>query len=230
MQATYVQRIRLTFTKTGPTRFIGHLDLARALERALNRAKIPMAYSQGFNRRIKMQLAAALPLGFTSDCELADIWLIEQTSPEEVRERLMRKMAPGIEVIHVEEVPLRDPPLQTITSEASYAVTFLDPVNESELQQRIEDLMASESCMRERARRGKPRPYDLRPLIIELGVNRRPQGALQLHIRLALQQGKSGRPDEVLLALGLDPLAARINRTRILLSHFETKGGPQDRD
>ena len=82
MQANYVQRLRLEFAKTGPTRFIGHLDLAKALERSLNRAQIPLAYTQGYNPRPRMQLAAALPLGFTSECELADVWLLEAVDPE----------------------------------------------------------------------------------------------------------------------------------------------------
>jgi radical SAM-linked protein len=76
MKANYVQRLRLVFAKDGPARFIGHLDLARTLERMLNRAQIPLAYTQGYNPRPRMQLATALPLGFTSECEIADIWLL----------------------------------------------------------------------------------------------------------------------------------------------------------
>ena len=77
MQPNYVQRLRLTFRKEGPARYISHLDLARTLERALNRAKVPVAYSQGFNTRPKMSMASALPRGYTSSHELADVWLTE---------------------------------------------------------------------------------------------------------------------------------------------------------
>ncbi len=62
MQANYVQRIRLVYSKLGNTRYIGHLDLARTLQRAINRARIPIAYTQGYNKRPRMQLADALPL------------------------------------------------------------------------------------------------------------------------------------------------------------------------
>jgi radical SAM-linked protein len=72
-----MQRVRITFTKEGATRYISHLDLARAVERALNRAGLPVAYSQGFNRRPRLSLAAALPLGYTSEAEMADVWLTE---------------------------------------------------------------------------------------------------------------------------------------------------------
>jgi radical SAM-linked protein len=105
MQPTYVQRLRLTFSKVGPTRFIGHLDLARTLERVLNRANIPVTYTQGFNRRPRMQMAAALPLGFTSECEMVDILLDEQMEPTAVQQQLLAKMAPGIILHKVEEVP-----------------------------------------------------------------------------------------------------------------------------
>lgn len=214
MQANYVQRLRLTFSKTGPTRFIGHLDLARTLERSLNRARIPVSYSQGFNRRPRMQLAAALPLGYTSECELADIWLTEPMEPEQARRQMMARMAPGITLHKVEEVPLAAPALQTVTAESTYLVTLLEPVDVVGLRQHIAALLAADSHMQER--RGKL--YDLRPLIIDLSVAESADGAVQIIMQLYLKEGKTGRPDEVLLALALDPLAARIHRTAIRLA------------
>jgi radical SAM-linked protein len=210
----------MTFSKTGPTRFIGHLDLARTLERSLNRARIPIAYSQGFNKRPRMQLATALPLGFTSECELADIWLMEMMEPEQVKAQLMAKMAPGITIHQVEDVALKTPNLQTITIESTYTVTLLDPVDTAVLQQKITDLMAAESHLRERGHGRKRKTYDLRPLIYDLALI---DGSdpVQILMRLALEPGKNGRPDEVLLALGLDPLAARIHRTSISLQETE---------
>ncbi|GAB4271371.1 MAG: hypothetical protein Kow0080_16700 [Candidatus Promineifilaceae bacterium] len=217
MQATYVQRLRLTFTKTGPTRFIGHLDLALTLERALNRAKIPMDYSHGFNRRPRMQLAAALPLGFTSAYELADIWLREVMEPADLQARLMAKMAPGIEILQVEEVPLKAPALQTITIASTYVVTVLDPVDMDELQEKVTAMLAAESLMRERGKGRKRKAYDLRPLIHHLALSQNEEGLPQLDMTLSLQPGAAGRPDEVVAELGLDPLAARVHRTHILL-------------
>lgn len=219
MQANYVQRLRLTFRKFGPTRFIGHLDLARTLERSLTRARIPMAYTQGFNRHPRMQLATALPLGFTSECEMADIYLGEAMEPEAARTQMMARMAPGIEVVRVEEVPIKEPPLQTITHEAVYRVTLLDRVETAVLQQRIDDLMAAEEVVRERGHERKKKEYDLRPLILALAIEQvgEDETGTVLHMRLMLQHSRTGRPDEVLLELELDPLAARIHRTEIVL-------------
>ena len=217
MQPTYVQRLRLTFSKIGPTRFISHLDLARTMERVLNRAQIPVTYSQGFNRRPRMQMASALPLGFTSDCEMIEILLDEQVDPEAVKERLIAKMAPGIVLHVVEEVPLNAPLLQNSTVSAVYTATPLDPLDTAALRQAIDDLLASETHMRQRARGSKRKPYDLRPLIEELTVAET-AASPTIYMRLSLQEGKTGRPDEVLYALGLDPADTRIHRTHIILA------------
>jgi radical SAM-linked protein len=214
MQANYVQRLRFIFTKTGPTRYIGHLDMARALERALNRAKIPLSYTQGYNKRPRMQLADPLPLGFTSECEIADIWLMEAIQPEVAHTMMMSRMAPGIVILDVKEIPLSAPATQTQTAEARYEATILDPVDKSELQSRINRLLSAEIV--EQERRGKV--YNLRDLVLELTLNETAEGVPRINMHLYLLPGKTGRPDEVLIALGLDPLAARIHRKAIILA------------
>lgn len=218
MQATYVQRLRLTFRKFGPACYISHLDLAHALERALNRAQMPVTYSQGFNRRPRLSMATALPLGYTSDCELADIWLDERVEPELARQQMMRRMAPGIEIVHVIDVPPNAPSLQSITTESTYTATLLDPVADlAALQQRIDGLMAAETAVRVQERGKKRKEYDLRPLILDLRLDV-PGDTPVITMRLCLEPSKTGRPDEVLLELGLDPLAARIHRTHLELA------------
>lgn len=216
MQADYVQRLRMTFGKSGPARYISHLDLARALERALNRANLPVAYTHGFNRRPRLQMAAALPLGYTSEYELADLLMVERVEPEMARQQLMARMAPGIEVYQMADVPLQVPSLQASTVESTYVAIPLDPVDRPVLAAQIDGLLAATELPREREHKGKMKGYDLRPLLLDLrlldGVD---PPAIQM--RLLLQPSLTGRPDEVLLALGIDPLACRIHRTRIVL-------------
>lgn len=210
MKANYVQRLRIVFRKDGPARFIGHLDLARTLERMLNRAQIPLAYTQGYNPRPRMQLATALPLGFTSECEIADIWLLEQIDPQKAWQALVPKSAPGIEIRNLYEVDLKQPALQP--EEGTYLVTLLDPVDRESLKDKVDQLLASEHLPRER--HGKD--YDLRPLILELNLLERTGSPIRLSMRLSLLAGKTGRPDEILAALELDPLAAKIHRTELV--------------
>ncbi len=214
MNANYAQRLRLTFRKEGATRYIGHLDLARTLERSLNRAQIPMAYTQGFNKRPRMQLAAALPLGYLSECEMADIYLTERMEPEAAREQMMRRMAPGIEIWRVEEVDLQAPALQTLTAVTTFTALLLDPAEPAALQQRIDDLLAAETLIRQR----RDKTYDLRPLIEDVTLTATEDGSTQIVMRLIMMPAKTGRPDEVLTALDLDPMAARITRTEIMLA------------
>lgn len=214
MNANYAQRLRLTFRKEGATRYIGHLDLARTLERSLNRAQIPIAYTQGFNKRPRMQLAAALPLGYLSECEMADIYLTERMEPEAAREQMMRRMAPGIEIWRVEEVDLQAPALQTLTAVTTFTALLLDPAEPAALQQRIDDLLAAETLIRQR----RDKTYDLRPLIEDVTLTATEDGSTQIVMRLIMMPAKTGRPDEVLTALDLDPMAARITRTEITLA------------
>lgn len=223
MQANYVQRIRLIFSKGGAARFISHLDLARTLERALNRAKIPVAYTQGFNRRPRMQMATALPLGYTSEFELADVLLAEKIEPEQVQQQLMAKMAPGIEILSVEDVPTSGGSLQSLTESSTYVAMPLDPVDFADIQAKVEEMMVAEKLERTRERRGKMKVYDLRPLILNLAANQNDDGQVQIEMNLSLAPSKTGRPDEVLLALGFDPLDVWVHRTGMVLAEDATK-------
>ena len=131
--ATYVQRLRVVFRKFGSTRFIGHLDLARAWERTLNRAQRPVAYTQGFNRRPRMQFATATPLGVTSEAEIMDILLDEVVDPLDMKTVLAEKMPPGIEVVSIVEVPIKEKSLQANTKETTYTVNVGQDISLAEL-------------------------------------------------------------------------------------------------
>ena len=210
-------RIRMTFAKTEAMRYTGHLDLFRALERTMRRAGLPLAYSQGFNPRPKLNLASALPLGYTSTCELAEFWLDAEMSLEEMEAALKSAVPPGIEFLEMEVIKGRPPKLQTQVQGAEYVATLLVPI--PNLESRVASLLAADELPRQRVRKGKTRRYDLRPLIEDIHtLPEDDDGHPRLHLRLAAREGATGRPDEVLDALGIDPHEARICRTNILLS------------
>ncbi len=204
-------RYRIRFGKRGVLRYTSHLDLARTWERTLRRAGAPLVYSQGFNPRPQMQLAAALPLGFESACELLDIWL-EGSVPEpgELLAALRRAAPEGLEVEGIWAVDLRGPALQTLTRSATYEVVPGEEIAYGELAERAAALLAQNEVRRER--RGKT--YDLRPLILATEALPGEPPRLRLELSLSADQG-TGRPDEVLTVLGLDPLSARVTRTAI---------------
>ena len=216
-------RIRITFAKQGALRYTGHLDLHKLWERAARRAELPLAYSQGFHPQPKMNIAAALPLGFSSRCEVIDMRLEREIPLEGLREKLQGTLPSGIQVSSVEAVDEKLPALQTLVASAEYEVTLMEAIERSGLEQRIDSVLSAESIIRER--RGKT--YDLRPLIEELSLIPSPfveeslenkgQG-MKVFMRLAAREGATGRPEEVLDILGIAFEGTRIERTKL---HFD---------
>ena len=205
-------RVRITFTKQNALRYIGHLDLHRLWERALRRASLPLSYSQGFHPQPKISLAAALPLGFSSRNVVLDVRLNEDVATEDISARLTDNLPPDIKVLDVQEVDERLPAMQTLVLSAAYDVHLTEPIDGSELKRRVEALMNSESLIRER--RGKT--YDLRPLIEMLSIITQADGKAWLKMTLAAREGATGRPEEVLTALEIEPETAKVERTRLI--------------
>jgi radical SAM-linked protein len=216
-----LMRIRITFAKQGPLRYTGHLDLHKLWERAARRAGLPLAYSQGFHPQPKMNIAAALPLGFSSRCEVMDMRMKEEIPLDGLVQRLQDTLPAGIRIQNIESVDDREPALQTQVASAEYQVTLTEPVDRFELERRIGSVMESGSLPRER--RGKS--YDLRPLIEELIVLESNSLLLEeapalpkIFMRLSAREGATGRPEEVLDVLGIPFEGTRIERTKLLFN------------
>jgi radical SAM-linked protein len=204
-------RLRITFNKADTIRFTGHLDLLRAWERTFRRARLPLVYSQGYNPRPKLNLAAALPLGFTSQCEIIEVWLERELLLDELHVLLNNTVPPGIEIIKIAAVDQTSRKIPNIVISTAYTVSLIDPL--AQIDSRIDDFMAEKEIVRQR--RGKN--YDLRPLVEALWWDKNDQGSYDIHMQLSARQGATGRPEEVLLALGADPQRARIHRTALIL-------------
>jgi radical SAM-linked protein len=102
-QAPPVQRLRVRYAKRGRLRFTSHRDFSRAFERALVRARIPMAYSSGFNPHPRISYAGASPTGAASEAEYLEIGLAETVDPDRLAEDLDRALPDGLDVIEVVE-------------------------------------------------------------------------------------------------------------------------------
>ncbi len=205
-------RIRITFTKQGALRYTGHLDLHRLLERAARRAELPLAYSQGFHPQPKISIAAALPLGFASRAEVLDMKLEQEIDLNDLPARLNATLPTGLQVLKAELVDERAPALQTQVLSATYEVRLTEPVIGAELTRRVKEMMAIESLPRER----RNKPYDLRPLIEMLSVVTESSGEVWLRMTLAAREGATGRPEEVLNALGIEFETTKIERTKLI--------------
>jgi radical SAM-linked protein len=214
MDGRLLARYRAEFHKTEAMRFTGNLDLHRTFERTLRRAGLPLAYTQGFHPHPRLTLASALSLGCTSEGELAEFWLESALPPEEVRTACRRASPSGIVVVDVVPVPIEEAALPTLVRSAEYRAE-LDPEDTPpDLEARLEALLQSETLPRSR----RDKAYDLRPLVEDLRASRTAEGPAELWMRLTCLEGATGRPDEVLLALGIEPSLARIHRLRLLFA------------
>ena len=200
-------RIRITFQKLGALRYTGHLDLHKLWERAARRAELPLAYSQGFHPQPKMNIAAALPLGFSSRCEVLDMRLEHDIQLDGLVEELQGTLPTGIQVTSVESVDERAPTLQTQVVSAEYEVSLAEAGFGSEVKRKIESVLESESIVRTR----REKEYDLRPLIEALDLM---DGKILM--KLAAREGATGRPEEVLDMMGIAFEDTRIERTRLI--------------
>lgn len=171
--------------------------------------ELPGLYSKGFNPRQRIQLSTALPLGCISEHELADIWLTEEIPSHEILARLQRSAPPGTRILIVERAALNEPSLPSQIDAVSYLVQVEANQTEEDLSSAIHDLLLTKVL--ERERRGKT--YDLRPLILELEMSRGRMKSPSIRMKLAAKEGATGRPEEVLLALDLDPSTTKIIRT-----------------
>ncbi|MBN1955169.1 MAG: DUF2344 domain-containing protein [Anaerolineae bacterium] len=208
------QRLRITYAVDGPLRYASNLDLVRAWARATRRAGLVPLYSGGFNARPRIQNGAALPVGFSARGEMVDLWLSQRVEIAAARQALAAVLPAGLAIRHVVEVDEAEPALPTRVQAAEYAVTVETGEPHHEIRQRVANLLSAASLPRER----RGRPYDLRPLIEELAVAQERAGAVLLHMRLAAREGATGRPEQVLDALGLEEGFFTICRQRLLLS------------
>ena len=199
---------RIEFAKTEAMRYTGHLDLQRAWERLLRRAGIPIAYSSGFHPHPRIQIGAALPLGAVGGSELVDIETSRACDPDETARALNEHTPPGMRIVRVTALVEGAPGLEKIILAGDYSAEPVEGAWPEELPQRIQNFMASTTLPRER--RGKT--YDLRPRILSLALD----GNI-LRMRLSLTAEATGRPDEVLAALGVEDVVVDVKRERIVI-------------
>jgi len=214
---TTPQRLRITFAKGEETKYISHLDLMRLWERTFRRAQVPLAYSRGFNPRPKIAVAAPLPVGFTSRGEVMDIVLERRISPYNFAKCLAPHLPPGLDVLSVEEVYPQLPSLQSQVRSAEYRVTVSWDGSQEEMQgrllaERVRQLLSAEQLLRQR----RSKHYDLRPLIEDLWVEGKEANGWVLGMRLRAGDEGTGRPDEVLDALGLAEEPHAVRREKLL--------------
>lgn len=209
-----VQRIRLRYAKRGRLRFGSHRDIARAFERALRAAGVPMAYSQGFNPHPRVSWIGAAPTGAASEAEYAEIQLVRRLDPELVRRELDAALPDGLEVLAAKESgggSLAD------LIDASRWRIELPGVPVAELRPAVAALMAAPQVHVEKLAKDGRRTIDARAAVVSAYVEEGSHrcGILSTVVR---QVTPAVRPDDVMSALfvvaGVKPtVPAKATRT-----------------
>jgi radical SAM-linked protein len=225
-----VQRIRVRFSRGEATKYITHLDLMRFWERALRRADLPVAYSEGFSPHAQIALAAPLPVGTTSDGELMDVFMAERIAPKTLIRQISPQLPDGIAIVVAEEVGMALPALQADVRFAEYVVHVssdrCDRAVEagdwkltagSDVAAAVAQFMVAESISWEHKREDETKSYDIRAQVDEISVIANDSEGVDLHMRLKNDSSGSGRPEQVAAALGLPP-PKRIHRTKLILA------------
>ncbi len=160
-------RIRGQFTKEGNVKFVGHLDTMRMFQRAIRVAKIPVAYSEGFNPHAKVYFAMPLSVGMSSTGEYIEIRTKEDVTPQEVQDDLNEVLPRGIKLSSCFEVSSTTPTLMSQVDVADYIVRF-----EQDYSEQIEQALYKEEIqISKRNKKKKWVDIDIKPLIINYEIS-----------------------------------------------------------
>ncbi len=215
--------LRLKFKRGEEVKFISHLDMVRLWQRALHRADIPLAYSQGFTPHPRISLAAPLALGLTSQAELMDIVTTRLVSPHFFTAAMSQQLPPGIAIEQVLPISPTQPSLQSQVRYAEYRVEVQTDKAEKDIQATLTKLLAAESLPWQHRRDTGVRRYDLRALIDDLWLIDCQPPNCTLGMRLRCGNSGSGRPEQVALALEFSRPPISIHRTKLIMESAQGK-------
>lgn len=232
-----MEKLRLKITKGNPIRFVSHLDFAGTIERAVRRAKLPAAYSEGFNPHMKLAFASALAVGVTSEAEYLDLELTEAIDIALLDARLTPQLPAGIELKAAKYVEQHSKALMAVVNLATYEIigsltpgavweaveTSIDNFNRE-----VEVIYVKQSPKGRREIDIKE--YLTEPVVVkQLPAN---QQKMILNLAINITPGGSVKPVEVLAVLTdnydlpVDKDAALINRSGLFITNGKVWRSP----
>ena len=166
-------KVRIKFTKHGPVKFIGHLDIMRYFQKAMRRAGIDIKYSEGFNPHQIMSFAAPLGVGLTSNGEYMDIEVNSMESCKALMDQLNETMVDGISVTECHILDDRAKNAMSLVAAADYTLWFRDgkqPGDEEEFFKNFLVFADQEHIFITKKTKKSEREVDLKASIYELRV------------------------------------------------------------
>ncbi len=216
---------RVEYAKRGRLRFIGHLDTARLIMRAVRAARLPARYTQGHSPHLDISFGPPLSVGTTADSEFFDVRLTEPADPTAMRQALNAHVPDGIEVRSVRVIAGKADSLGVHLDRADYTVHV--PAGVEIAPEAVARFMASEQVVVVRKRADREKQVNVRRYIERLEAFDEPDGATRLEMTIAVTPEGSTNPSEVLAALGGTDAAhepgVRVHRDRM---YHAAGGGP----
>lgn len=166
-------KVRIKFTKQGAMKFIGHLDIMRYFQKAIRRAEIPIAFTEGFSPHMIMSFAAPLGVGLTSNGEYMDIEVKGEMSSAEAVERLNKVMVEGVRIVSYRQIPeQKASKAMSLVAAADYTVQFREGYAPCEgWEEKLASFYAQESIVILKKSKKTEKEVDIRPLIYDLSIS-----------------------------------------------------------
>ena len=211
-------KIRIKFSKQGVMRFIGHLDIMRYFQKAMRRAHIDIAFTEGFSPHMIMSFAAPLGVGLTSDGEYMDIEIRTPVSSEDAIHQLNEVMVEGMKVLSFRQIEEgKAGKAMSLVAAADYTVSFRPGYEpEGDWQSKLEEFIQKDSILVLKKTKKSEVETDIRPMIYQLSVKDD-----KVHMTLATGSAANLKPELVMSAflksegLDLDPFALSVNRDEV---------------
>ena len=209
-----VQKLRVRYAKRGRLRFTSHRDIARAFERALRRAQVPMAFSAGFSPHPKISWVGAAPTGVASEAEYVELSVTRRVDPDRLRADLDASLPEGLDVVDVVEAPVGTSlPDRVQASAWTVRLTDVDP---AAAERAVAAFLAAEQVPVERLTKDGRRTLDARAAVVSARVDAGDPSCAML-LLVVLHVTPAVRPDDVLagirsvadLAVPVPPAATR---------------------
>ncbi|MBI5155203.1 DUF2344 domain-containing protein [Candidatus Poribacteria bacterium] len=218
-----VQRVRVTYAKTGDLRWIAHLDLMKLIEMAVLRVGLPVSFSEGYSPSPRLSFGPSLGVGTAGERELFEIQLCRRMESREVIRRLGEINSPGLQFLEAEEVPLHGKSLSAIAERAEYVLELVgaDGLTAEAAQPFIETFNAAPSFPFEFERNGKLKKRDLKEGVLSLRTeSANGSGRPMFRAEVSLESGKYLDPGLALRQIlgGMIPQEAVILLTRTHLA------------
>ncbi len=214
-------KVRVKFRKQGNLKFIGHLDVMRYFQKAIRRAGIDIAYTEGLSPHMIMSFASPLGVGLTSDAEYMDIELRTPVSSVEAVAALNRVGAEGIEVTGFYQIPEgKAGKAMTLVAAADYTLRFREGrAPDCRWQEAVPSFYAQEQILVWKKTKKSEQEVDIRPLIY--GMRCLPESPDTIFLQLASGSAANLKPELVMdtflgtLGIKPPPFAYEINRCEL---------------